>query len=211
MISVSVEADISKAVQMLRLLPQEANRAAYRAINKIADEVKRDSAKEISDHTGLTRADVYKRMYVKGASPSRLIASVHALPSSKNVGFYKGAAPRQTKPGVDIKAWGGRTVYDGAFVKGPPRLRTGLKRKVFRRTGPGKDDITDKVWGPSIRKSFERPFVRARQMAIIKRRWPYHFERYLRGELVKLRGASALKGIANVLPNLTGPTFTIDA
>ena len=210
MISISVEADISKAVQMLRLLPQEANRAAYRAMNKVADEVKRDSAKEISNQTGISAEDVKKRMYVKGASSSRLIASVHALPSSKNVGFYKGAAPRQTKPGVDIRAWGGRTIYDKAFVKGPPRLRTGLKRRVYRRTGPKKDDITDKVWGPSIRKTFEWPIVRARQMAIIKRRWPYHFERYLRGELVKLRGADALKGIANVLPNMTGPTFTLE-
>jgi hypothetical protein len=210
MISVSVEADISKAVEFLRLLPQEANRAAYRAMNKVADEVKRDSAKEISNHTGLTRADVFKRMYVKGASSSRLIASVHALPSSKNVGYYTGAFPVQGKPGVVIKAWGRRTVYEGTFVKGPRKLSSKLKRKVYRRTGPGKDDITDKVWGPSIRKTFEWPIVRARQMAIIKRRWPYHFERYLRGELVKLRGADALRGIANVLPNLTGPTFTFE-
>lgn len=204
MISVSVETDLRRAMEFLNLLPQEAERAAYRAMNKIADEVKRDSAKEISQHTGIPRADVTRRMYVKGASAGRLVAIVGALPSASNVGAYKGAMPRQTKPGVDIKAWRGRTVYDNAFVKYPKY--TG-KQKVWRRTGPGKDDITDKVWGPSIRKTFTWPVVQARQQAIIRRRWAPHFERYLRAEIVRLRGADSLRGIDNVLPNLTGPTF----
>ena len=209
MIEVSVETDIREAMRMLNLLPREAERAAYRAINKIADEVKRDSAKEISQETGISVPKVYQRMYVQGATVGRLMAVVAALPSAKNVGYYDGAAPVQYKgdKGVTVTAWRNRTLYDGTFVKGPPSV-PGIKRKVWRRTGPADNQITDKVWGPSIRKSFMRPMVQGRQMAIIRKRWPYYFERYLRAELVKLRGADALRGVANVLPTIQGPTFT---
>lgn len=207
MIEVSVQVDIEEAMRVLNLLPREAERAAYRAINKIADEVKKDSAKEVSQDTGIPVPKVYERMYVKGATSGRLMALVAALPSAKNVGYYEGAAPVQTKPGVNLKAWGRFNLYDRAFVKGPRDLGN-IRRKVWRRTGPGKDDVTDKVWGPSIRKSFTRPWVQARQMAIIQKRWPYYFERYLRAEIVRLRGAEALRGVTNVLPTIQGPTFS---
>jgi hypothetical protein len=217
-INVSVEVDIREAVRMLRLLPQEVDRAASRAINKVADEVHTWSARERANATGipvgsrrkakLGKGDgtVHGRMYVSGANPRRLIASIHAMPSSKNVGYYRGANPRQTKPGVSLKAWRGRTVYDRAFVMGP-RTVGSIRRKVWKRTGPGPNQITDKVWGPSIRKSFERPFVQAGSLAIIQRRWPKWFEHYLRGEIRRLRGAEALRGITNVLPTISGPTI----
>lgn len=223
MISVDVSVDIRQAMRMLNLLPREADRAASRALNKIADEVQAWSAREIANDTGIVLGSrraakaglrgqsntVHGRMYIRGSNPRTLRASVHALPSSKNVGYYRGAAPRQTKPGVNLKAWRRRTVYDKAFVKGPARIAASIPRKVWRRTGPGRDQITDKVWGPSIRKSFERPFVRAGQVSIIQRRWPRWFEHYLRGEIRRLRGAEALRGVSNVLPNITGPTITM--
>lgn len=195
---------------MLNLMEKEANRAAYRSMNKIADEIKRDSARVIAHETGLSRESVTGRMYVKGASATRLLAVVGAMPSAKNVGYYPSASPVQRKPGVELKAWRQRTVYDRAFVKGPPRIAAGIPRKVWRRTGPGDDQITDKVWGPSVRKSFTRPFLQARQMALLQKRWPFWFQRYLRGELVKLGRGSALTGIANVLPTIVGPTITDD-
>jgi hypothetical protein len=221
MISISLEVDIEKAQRFLRLLPEQADRAAARAINKVADDMQRWSAREIANDTGLPvgsrsaakkgqrgeRNTVNGRMFIRGATARRLMASVHALPSAKNVGHYKGAAPRQTKPGVDVKAWRRRTVYDKAFVKGPARIAGGIPRKVWRRTGPGDNDITDKVWGPSVRRSFLRPFVQAGQVAIIRQRWPVHFERYIRAEIVKSRGAEALRGVGRILPDLTGPTI----
>jgi hypothetical protein len=79
MISVSVETDIRKAMEFLNLLPKEANRAAYRAINKIADEIKKDSAQQIAQATGMTKDKVFERMYVKGASAQRLLAVVGAM------------------------------------------------------------------------------------------------------------------------------------
>lgn len=223
MISVSVEADIATAIRDLNLLPREAERAAYRAINKVADEILSTSAKAISAETGIRlgnraaarngdrgeRNTVYGRMYVRGASAGRLIASVHALPSAHNVGQYDGATPKPVHSskgrtrGVNLRAWGRFETYDRAFVKGKQGAIS-VKRKVWRRTGPGKDNVTDKVWGPSIRKSFERPWLQARQAAIIRQRWPVHFERYLRGELVKLGKADLLKGVSNVLPGATG-------
>lgn len=219
MINVSVEVDIKQAMRMLNLLPQEADRAAARAINKLADEVHEWSAKEIANETGIPKGTrgkakagrgngtVHGRMYVSGANPRKLLATINALPSAKNVGYYQGANPRQTKPGASVKAWRARKVYDGAFVMGPPTVGR-IRRKVWRRTGPKPEQITDKVWGPSIRKSFERPFIQAGSLALIKRRWPKWFEYYLRAEIVRLRGAGALKGVSNVLPGLTGPTIT---
>lgn len=208
MISVSVQVDIEQAIRMLNLLPQEAERAAYRAMNKIADEIKETSAVEIAKETGMSKGSVKERLYVRGASARRLIASVHALPSARNVGRYTGAQPKQGDwfgaGGVQIKAWGRGNFYDKAFIM-HPKYRG--KQKVWRRTGSGKNDITDQVWGPSVRKSFMRPKLQAMQRHIIANRWPRWFQHYLRGELVKLRGAGALAGIKDVLPGLTGPTF----
>jgi hypothetical protein len=213
MISVSVETDIRKAMEFLNLLPKEANRAAYRAINKIADEIKKDSAQQIAQATGMTKDKVFERMYVKGASAQRLLAVVGAMPSAKNVGYYDGANPRpkpatssQHGGGVSLRAWGKPNFYDRTFVMGAQKDIGGVPRKVWRRTGPGEGQITDKVYGPSIRKTFTWAPIRKRQAEIIQKRWPYHFERYLRGELVKLRGADALRGIKNVAPFLSGAT-----
>lgn len=209
MITVSVQTDIESAMRELNLLPQEANRAAYRAMNKIADEIRDTSAKSIAEETGLTIAKVRQRMYVDGASSNKLIASVHALPSAKNVGYYPGAYPVPVKgKGVNLKAWRTRSLYDKAFVMGKQGKVSGITRKVWKRTGPGKGQISDQVWGPSIRKSFERPFLRARQMAILNTRWPYWFEHYLRGEIGKLQGFESLAGVKNVLPSIVGPTLT---
>jgi hypothetical protein len=210
MISISVETDIKEAMRFLNLLPKEAERAAYRAMNKIADEIKKDSAQKIAELTGIPKGKVLERMYIKGASANRLIAVVGAMPSAHNVGQYDGANPTP-KPavsssagaGVSLRAWGKPNFYDRTFVMGK-QGEVGVSRKVWRRTGPGQGQITNKVWGPSIRKTFTWNEVRKRQVEIIRKRWPYHFERYLRGELVKLRGAGVLKGIKNVAPFLSG-------
>lgn len=207
MISVSVEADIDRAVRDLNLMKFEAERAGYRAINKIADEVKKGSAQRISEMTGIPTADVFRRMYVRGASAQRMVAVVAALPSAVNVGFYRGAYPQQGKPGVTLTAWRSRTLYDKTFVKGSSKNLGSIKRKVYRRTGPKRDDISDKVWGPSIRKTFERPSIYYRNLQTIQDRWPYWFERYLRGELVRLGRGAQLTGVRNVLPTIVGPTF----
>lgn len=208
MISVSVETDIDEAIRQLNLLPKEAERAAYRAINKVADEIKKDSAQRISDITGIPKAKVFERMYVKGASAGRLIAKVAALPSAKNVGYYTGAYPVPGKAGVSLTAWRQRTVYDRTFVMGTKKALGSLRRKVWKRYGRGPDQISDSVWGPSIRKTFERPSIYYRNLETIQRRWPFWFERYLRAEIVRLQGADALTGVKSVLPSMTGPTFS---
>jgi hypothetical protein len=208
MLTVSVQTDIEQAIRELRLLPKEANRAAYRAMNKVADDIKREGAQRISEITGIPLNYVKSRMYVKGASANRLIAVVAALPSAKNVGKYQGAFPAPGKPGVTVTAWRQRTLYDRTFVMGTKASLGAIPRKVWRRTGPGKHQITDQVWGPSIRKTFERPAVYYQSLSILQERWPKHFERYLRAELVRLRGAHVLAGINRVLPNIQGPVFT---
>ena len=206
MIQVSVEVDIQRALRELRLERSAVDRAAYSALNDVADEVARDSAKEIASQTGMTRADVRKRMYIKGAGKGRMAASVHALASARNVGQYRAAGPRQTKAGVRIRAWGKSNLYDKAFVKNP-KYRGARGQRVWRRTGKGRNSISDRVWGPSVRKTFEWPIVRARQQAVLTRRWPYHLERRLRGALGRRFGFGALAGISSVLPGLTGPQF----
>lgn len=210
---VDVSVDIQRAIRDLNLLPKEADRASYRAMNKIADEIKKDSAKQISALTGLTVDQVYSRMYIRGANSQRPMAVVAALNSAKNVGYYDGANVRP-KPalskdygaGLSLRAWGKPNFYDKAFVMGKQGA-VSARRKVWKRTGPGKGQISDKVWGPSIRATFTWNEVRTRQVEIIKGRWSKWFEFYLRGEIARLRGRDALKGVTNVLPGLAGPTF----
>ncbi len=211
---VDVSVDIKRAIRDLNLLPREADRASYRAMNKIADEIKKDSAKQIAALTGLKVDQVYARMYISGASAQKPFAKVAALNSAKNVGYYDGANPRP-KPalsrdygaGVSVRAWGKPNFYDKAFVMGKQGA-VSARRKVWKRTGPGKGQISDKVWGPSIRKTFTWNEVRTRQNEIIRKRWPQWFEFYLRGEIARLRGRDALKGVRNVLPGIVGPTFS---
>jgi Prophage minor tail protein Z (GPZ) len=219
-ITVSVESDIQRAIRELNLLPKEAERAAYRSMNRIADEIAVVSGREIARQTGISlgnrreakkggsKGTVFGRMYIQGASASRLMAVVGALPSAKNVGYYPGANPTPGKPGVTLKAWRTRTLYDRTFVKGKQGSIGKITRKVWRRTGKGKDDITDVVWGPSVRQTFRQPFIQARASALLKLRWPAHFERYLRAELIRLRGVESLRGVQNVLPGIEGPTIT---
>jgi hypothetical protein len=216
LINVSVETDIRKAMEFLNLLPKEADRAAYRAINKIGDEIKKDSAKEIGLATGIAVPEVLERMYMRPAFAQRLIAVVGALPSAKNVGLYKGANPRpkpalsgQAAGGVALRAWGKGNFYDKTFVMGK-QGSVGVSRKVWRRVGPGKGNITSKVWGPSIRSTFMWPRIQKRQIEIIRNRWPKWFQHYLRQEIGKLRGFDALTGVKNVAPFITGAVVTND-
>lgn len=204
MINVSVKHDIRNAMRALDLVERSVERAAWRALNKTADQVKLVSARAISSKTGLTRKRVNDRLFVRPASQSFLQASVHALPSSRNIGYYDGASPRQTDPGVNVKAWGKRNLYDRAFVMGPRNLGS-LRRKVYRRTGPGDQDITDKVWGPSVRRTFLWKDVQATQLETVRQRWPVNFERYLRAEVIRTHGRGAIEGMGSLLPALTGP------
>jgi hypothetical protein len=224
MISVSVEVDIRRAMEMLNLLPKEADRAASRAINKLADEVLKASAENIARKSGMdlgSRAEakagggrntVYGRMWVRGANPNYLKAEIGTLPSAQNVGYYPGANPRPGAAvsshhvgGLSIRAWGRGNFYDRTFVKGK-QWSVGVRRKVFKRTGPKPEDIDGRVWGPSVGKMFAKPDVQALSREIIQKRWPYWFERYLRAEIVRLRGADALKGVKNVAPFIGAPT-----
>lgn len=206
MITVSVQTDISQAMRMLNLLPKEAERAASRAINKIADEIKKDSVSRIVGYTGIDAGRVEDRFYVKGANPTRLIAVVAALRSARNVGYEKGASPEPGKAGVTVTAWRNRTLYDRTFVKGrQDSIR--VRRKVFKRTGPGKNDIDGRVWGPSVPRTFAKPWMQQRARELIAERWPHWFERYLREEIRRLRGTEALRGVGNVAPFLNGPTI----
>lgn len=207
MITVDVQVDIDQAMKALNLLPKEAERAAYRAINKLADEVKKDSIQRIQGFSGINKERVADRFYIKGAAPDRLIAVVQALPSARNVGYEAGAFPAPGKVGVDVTAWRQRTLYDRAFVMGK-QARLGVRRKVWRRTGPKPHQITDQVWGPSVRRIFLQPWLVKHNLEIIRTRWAYWFERYLRGEIVKLRGSQSLVGVTNVLPSIQGPTIT---
>jgi hypothetical protein len=214
MINVSVEADIRKAMELLNLLPQEANRAAYRAMNKIADEIKKDSIARIVGYTGLDAVRVKDRFYIKGASANRLMAVVGAMPSARNVGYEKGANVRP-KPaisgsaggGVSLRAWGKPAFYDRAFVKGK-QGNVNVRRTVWRRTGPKKEDITSQTWGPSVPRTFEKPWMMKHNLELLRQRWPFHFERYLRAEIVRLKGRDALTGVKNVAPFITGAVVT---
>jgi hypothetical protein len=203
MITVSVEADIKKAMEALNLLPKEAERAAYRAMNKIADEIKKDSISRIAGFTGIDPVRVKDRFYVKGAAPNRLIAVVGAMPSARNVGYEKGANVDPGKPGVTLTAWRTRTLYDKTFVKGK-QGNVGVRRTVWRRTGPKEEDVSNKVWGPSVPRTFERPWLQRLNMELLRKRWPYYFERYLRAEIVRLKGRDSLIGVKNVAPFITG-------
>lgn len=203
MISVSVEADISKAVQFLNLLQKEADSAASMAINKLATTAKGQAARIIADRTKLPLNKVRKRITIRGASRRRLIAVVTGNSYSPNMGNY-GASQGTYGTGASVPP--GRPVFVGhAFVmnrKGRPvmiRAKRGSGRVGRKPLESVRVEVLKRTWVQSTVDTVLRD--------TIARRWPIEFDRALRVELSKLRGPSVFKAPGPILPNLTAPTI----
>lgn len=196
MINLTVTINTDEVIRKLRLAEAAVYSAAAAALNDTANSVRGNAVKEIALETGETQSYIRKKLYIARATRSNLIAVVGALPSARNLGKYRKSNAKQQRAGAAVTAWNTRKVYRGTFIMGGAKA-TGTNNKVWRRTGPGKNDITSTIWGPSIRATFIRPHMVAKHRAVVSQRFPVFFERRLRGALI--RAGVDLKGVGSVL------------
>jgi hypothetical protein len=169
-ISISVEADISKALAMLTSLERDlVPRAASAALNRVAVSARAVAVQEIARTTGLTQAEVRQRLDIRTANRNYLAASISAVPWSPNLIRY---AARQTKAGVSAAPWRNRRVHKHTFIGNQGRT-------VFVREGKSRLPIKS-VRGPSVPKEFMQGYAIKAMQARVAERFALEFDRALK-------------------------------
>lgn len=166
--------NLSEVKAMQRRVEADTRKAAARALNKTADKTATAAAREINDATKIPVREVRKRLIVRRASSSRLVAEIQALPYAPNLSKFR---PTQNKAGVAASAWERRKTYKHAFIH--PRTGRVVTRTTNKRT-PLKG-----LRGPSVRSTFMQERVITKLDAVARQAWRTNMEHELARELRK--------------------------
>lgn len=150
-----------------KVVPKVAARALNRAIESTATA----AAREISAATKIPVRDVRKRLQVRKASTSRLVAELRAYGYAPNLSKFR---PTQRREGVAATAWERRKVYRHAFILPSGRVVT----RTTNKRAPLKS-----LLGPSVRGTFMTERVQSRMQAVARQTWRSEFERQIAREL----------------------------
>jgi formamidopyrimidine-DNA glycosylase len=187
-IKLNVKLDIQAARASLKGLEKEVNKAAIRALTRVATTARKEADQEIRQRLTLTSAAVKKALLI---NKHRNVLIVDIDATGKPIALREWKA-RETRKGVTFQV-----------SKGKPRKiyrrqgRTGFVidkygRHVFVRTGvdpPGKAKAPmQKVYGPSIPQYFVTKTVTGRMTRVAATRWPIEFERELAFRAKKAKG-----------------------
>src|SRR5690606_28440065 len=110
-----------------------------------------EAVRTISKLTKLKQREIRSRIFVKGATPQRLVAEITVMPYSPNLKDFKAT---QNKIGTAATAWEGRKTYKHAFIH--PKTRSVVTRTTNKRF-PLKG-----LKGPSLPSTFMQKAVLAR-------------------------------------------------
>lgn len=184
-----VKADLKAAQRgMTRLQRAAVQRAAPRALNDTAKQVRTNVVHDLKDEmgtaTGLSISGFKKSIAHIRATRQKLVTILKA--SGRALPLVRFGA-RKTKKGVSAKAWGERKVYKGAFIAHMPsrtKARKGHKG-VFVRKGGGRLPIKE-LWGPSIPKIFVEDKILRGMRTHAGKLWPKNFARQVRFYLSKV-------------------------
>lgn len=188
MLRLNVRLDIQQARQSLAGLEREVNKAAARALKRVATTARKEADQEIRQRLNLKSATVKAALNIEQVGR----ALVYDIIASGKPIALKDYGARMTRKGATFQVGKGhpRRVYK--------RLgRTGfivpmLGGHVFVRTtadppGPQKAKI-QKAYGPSIPQYFVSRFVRERMLRIARERWPIEFKRELAYRVARAGG-----------------------
>lgn len=185
MLKINVKADISNALAKLeRVRDDVREKAIVRALNKTADQVKVQAAREIRDAGyNLKVAKIKQAITIRRASKSELVAVVRA--SGRPIGLINYGA-RQLKTGVSVQVKGGRKVIKGAFIATMPSGHRGVfvrKGKGHKKVGTGRTAWhglpIDELFGPSIPSVFLNQVVQDALQSAIREKFPQIFQHEL--------------------------------
>lgn len=180
MIRVSVKLDIDRARREFASLGKEVNKAAIRALERVATTARKEADQEIRKRLNLKSATVKEALRIVKGRP-RLYVDIVA--SGKPIAL-KGYGARTTKRGATFQV--GRNQPRRVYKR---QGRTGviipsLGAHVFVRTGPNPPGPQEapiaKVYGPSIPQYFVSRFVRERMLKVARERFAIEFQRELR-------------------------------
>lgn len=179
MIKLNVQVEIDRALNRLASIPREVeSKAVPRALNKMADQVKVQAAREIRDAGyGLKVAAIKKAIGIKRANAGAVVAVVKATGQPVAIINY---SARPVKNGVTVSVKNGRKLIRGAFIATMPSGHTGVYERVGDRhkkvTRNGKAQWRGlpikEVYGPSIPSAFMNDKVQSALLDAVHEKFP---------------------------------------
>jgi hypothetical protein len=182
MIKLNVTVDMAQALTTLDRVSEEVReKAAMRAINKMADQVKVQASRDIRGAGYNIKIGTIKKAITIGrASSSQLVARVRA--SGRPIGLINYGA-RKTRKGVSVQVKNGRKIIPDAFIATMPNGHRG----VFVREGATHKKVMTggrvqwsglpirELYGPSIPSAFLSKIVQESLESAVRERCPAMF------------------------------------
>lgn len=180
MIKIDLKMDIAKVKAMLAETRREiTDKAVPRALNKLAEQAKTLSSKEIRSAGYTIKAKTVKeQIVIVKATASTMTAIVKVR--GKPVPLMEFNA-RQTKAGVSVKVKGARKVIKGAFIATMPTGHVGVFTRTpssrYKRVRKGtKTQWTQlpikELYGPSLPAIWSNQVIQAALLKMIKQKFP---------------------------------------
>ena len=186
---IDIEGDVKAFEKQLKGYQREAiPKSVPPALNRTGKSAQSAAIKKLSQITKLKQKDVRKAIApeFRLASRNRMYAVIDArqgravnlikfvTPARQNPRSFRARTKKGFKfPGVVANPWGKRRAFPGTFIG---RGAGHGKMMVFKR-GPG--NKVQAVYGPSIRKEFEKLPVKRVMIERGKERFPIEFKRVL--------------------------------
>lgn len=157
------------------------NKAAARALNRVAESAQSQGVKAIAEKTGLKQKDVRSIFKLSRATWSRLQAIVSARGRTFNLIRMN---PKPTAKGFRYRAWDGKT-YEarGAFKVNETWIaRRDTKSGKFirsRKKANKHGQALVPMYGPAPARTFAQPYIMEPLVRMIRERFGLQFEREL--------------------------------
>jgi len=181
-ITLDVNADIKQVTKMLGRLQQgKINKAATRALNKTATNVRTQAVRLIANDIGVKQKQVRANIILARARRNFLQASLIATKRRFTL-IELDPRARQTARGVQIKQQGVRRIIPHAFII--TRRQSGQLAIVKRKTAKRYPLI--ELRGESVAMGFNKFPARQLMQQTANQAWLKHFQHELHYEISKL-------------------------
>lgn len=198
---ISVRGDLKNLTARLSELQQKVvPNATRRAINKTADQVKSQAAKEISDSWGFKRIEVRRAINIRRANFKKLVAVLSASGRPRPL-IKLATSVRQTRRGVVARIGGKSKLYEGTYIATMPSGHRGIfktlggRRGTTRKTLKGKNKgqmyqpglPIQELFAPSIPTAFVARRTQDLMRRAVRERFPKLFEHEIKYALSRTR------------------------
>lgn len=198
---ISVRGDLKHLTSRLTSLQRKViPNATRRAINKTANQVKSQAAKEISQSWGFKRIEVRKAINIRRANFKKLVAvlSVSGRPQPL---IKHATSARQTRRGVVARIGGKSKLYEGTYLATMPSGHKGIFKTLGGRRGKTRQTIGGKnrgqmyqpglpikeLYAPSIPTAFIARRTQDLMRRAVRERFPKLFEHEIKYALSRTK------------------------